>query len=179
MQKYLNVFFFVLMTITSGCSHFRHSEPEKEYVSNISYDKIVVVVPFNDYIHQIEVARKIEMALVNYGFNVKSYQAGVVKDVEKRSGAGIANATTQGKNSSTDASVALGEAVTIERFKEYETTILADIRFEVLASNNEITLKVVRHKDSSVIGVATFGEGSFDDLQDFLLQKNLIAEKIR
>ena len=57
----------------------------EKYIPKIGDNKTVMVIPFNDYGSQIEAARKVEMELVNYGFNVKSYKV-AVKDIEVRSG---------------------------------------------------------------------------------------------
>lgn len=147
------------------------------YSANIEEGQTVIVIPFNKYLHQIEAANKVEMALVNYGFAVKSYQP-EIKQVEEHTGAAVTGSRTQ---SNLDASGAIGAGankLTIERYFSYENNS-ADLVFEVLTSGSNMTIKVVRTRDKTVIGVTNFYRSSFNStLRKFLLEKNLIVEKV-
>ncbi len=137
-----------------------------------------MVIPFNDYIDQIDVARRVEMLMVIYGFNVKSYQVDY-KEIEKRTDAGISGSSTKGRPDGTDSLGADAKEVTIERYKAYQP-VDVDLVFEVMSSGGWITVKIVQTKDKMVFGVLKAYESNIEsEIERFLLQKNLIVEKAK
>ncbi|MCG3206183.1 MAG: hypothetical protein KCHDKBKB_02912 [Elusimicrobia bacterium] len=175
----MKLFLMLVMFNLIGCAQLNklvQSPPPKAYISNIPKDQTMVVIPFNDYINQIEVARKVEMILVNYGFSVRSLPSDF-KEIEKRTDSGISGSSAKGQVGRTEEIGAEAKETTIERYRAY-SPVDVQIIFEVLLSEGWITVKVVRAKDRAVIGVSKAYESNLEsELEDFLLKNKLIIEK--
>lgn len=170
MKNYFNLFCIVnLFIFLAGCTtlnRIMYPVPPATYTSNISYEKTILVIPFNHYSNQIEAAGKVEMALTNYGFNVKSYITSS-KNIEKTTGEGNSSSVGQERQNA----IRVTESY---RLQEVPDT---DLVFEALLSSGRITVKVIDKKNQSLIGVSSFSQYSVDTIfRDFLLNKNLIKK---
>src|SRR5512143_3920063 len=61
--------------------------PEPKYVASVNDDAKFTVIPFNDYMNQIEFAADVESVLLKAGLNLVAVPRGTII-VEKRKGAG-------------------------------------------------------------------------------------------
>lgn len=170
----------LLTSLIAGCNNTINRGPgfsyQTAYIPSIEKDKTIMVLPFNDYLPQIDAARKVEMVLVKNGFNVKSYQRNS-KEVEIRSGAGIEGLDERTTSNNKNIIGAKQNEITIEKYIAHEK-VDADIYCEVLFNQkmNDVTVKVVESGNKKILGIASFSIFSSDyQLKKFLIDTNLLV----
>lgn len=179
MSKQIQSIIAVSVISLAGCSNlFLPSQPQPEftYASSLNKSETVMVKPFNDYLHQIEIARKLEMVLIGFNFNVISYER-EVKEVEKRTGTGKSGTMMKGDVNEVGAIGAESNQITIERYRSFEGANV-DYIFDVMVSRTGGIVKVVKVKEGAVVAVCDFDDYSLEyDIRKCLLAKHMMVEK--
>ena len=147
----------LVISLSAGCETLKEwnklgpEQPKYKYVSAIKDDVSFVVLPFNDYIDQLEFAAQIESFLLQMGLSVVAPPRGT-KIIEERKGAGV----TQDSGASNLASPSLqreeSQALRIERYAVTQET-KADYIIETMYKGYSGTVKFTRKNDSKIIGV--------------------------
>lgn len=178
MRKILSII-TVSAILLAGCSNLyipQQPQPEFTYASSLSKSETVTVKPFNDYLQQIEIARKLEMVLIGFNFNVVSYER-EVKEVEKRTGTGKSGTMMKGDTNEVGAIGAESNQITIERYRSFEGANV-DYIFDVMVSRSGGIVKVVKVKEGSVVAVCDFDDYSLEyDIRECLLAKHMIDKR--
>jgi hypothetical protein len=177
MRKVIQTIILFSIVSLTGCNNLiLPSQPDTFFTSNLSKGETVMVKPFNDYFGQIEAARNLELVLIGFNFNVKSYEI-AVKEVEKRTGSGKTGTLIRGGEREVGAIGGESNEVTIERYRSFDG-INADYIFDVMISHQEGIAKVVKVKEGTVVAVCNFDDFSLKhDIRECLLAKHMLIEK--
>ncbi|SCY05440.1 hypothetical protein [Desulfoluna spongiiphila] len=139
-----------LLILLSGCGmikEWRKPEPPKptyKYIPSVGDSVRFVVLPFNNYINQLEFAAKVENLLLDAGLNLVAPPRGT-KTVEERKGAGFPRSAASGKAMKT---------VRIERYIVSDA-VDAEYMVETMLKDSYGTIKFTRLSDHKIMGVIT------------------------
>ena len=139
-----------LLVMLSGCGmikSWRTPEPPKpvyKYIPSVGDNVRFVVMPFNNYINQLEFAAKVESHLLGAGLNLVAPPRGT-KTVEERKGAGFPRTGLDRKEMKT---------VRIERYIVSDA-VDAEYLVETMLKDSHGTVKFTRLSDHKIMGVLT------------------------
>ena len=146
-----------LVFLLSSCStmkrlnRFGAPETTYKYVPVVEENVRFVVLPFNNYITQLEFAAKIENILLEAGLNLLAPPRGT-KTIEERTGAGVSQRRVAGASSSSGRNNL--KTVRIERYIASET-IDAEYIVETMLKDSYGTIKFTRLRDHKIMSVIT------------------------
>lgn len=150
-------FFSLALVLLVGCETLKEwnklgpEQPKYKYVPATKDDVSFVVLPFNDYLDQLEFAAQVESFLLQMGLSVVATPRGT-KIIEERKGAGV----TQDSGVSNLASPSMqreeSQALRIERYAVTQET-KADYIIETMYTGHYGTIKFTRKNDSKIIAV--------------------------
>ena len=121
-----------------------------------------VVLPFNNYIDQIELASKVEGIMTQVGLNIVSSPRGL-KEVEVRKGAGIAQDSNGNDLADRTIQREESQSIRIEKYMTAAEEAKADYIVETLWSKYMCTIKFIRKSDHKVISVFTEYDSRLED----------------
>jgi len=149
------VLLVALLMDLSGCETLKRLNqigPElPKYTPAVSDSTTFVILPFNDYLDQLEFAANVERAMIQSGLNVIAPPRGI-KEVEERKGAGLAQTSGSPRLSDTGSELAESQSLRIERYKVIEDS-KADYFIETMRTGSDGTIKFTRKNDRKVISV--------------------------
>jgi len=168
-----------------GCAIFNDysligSDSSKDkYIPAVPDNIRFVVVPFNDYLPQIQFAADVENFLIQVGLNVVAAPRGI-KLVEERKGAGVTQDTDTSNLSSSSIQREETKAQRIEKYAIAQEA-KADYIIETMLNDSDDsgTIKITRKNDSKIIGVfSTYRSGySFNaEMTDQFVKMGFIAK---
>ncbi|MCX6224493.1 MAG: hypothetical protein NTV01_07035 [Bacteroidia bacterium] len=149
---FIITFAILLLTGCSILNRLKNTPPDKKYVSTQNNCKFVVL-PFNNYLSQIEFASKVENALLQFGFKVVQ-RPGVNKEVEERVGTGLSGGQAESNRNNIVNKQAELQSLTISKYKVLEE-IDADYIVDSMLSDLNGTIRVLRKADRNIVGVVT------------------------
>ena len=152
---YLKIVFLVsVLLFLSSCTTLQKlnqiGPAQPQYTVIIDESERFVVLPFNNYIKQIEFASKIEGILIDAGLNLVAAPQGT-KVVEERKGGGFSSIT----NNSNGEEIAEGKRADIVRIEKYivPTAIDAEYIVNTMLKNSYGTIKFTRLSDNKIMGI--------------------------
>lgn len=175
------VFLLSVLLFLSSCTTLQKlnqigsPQPQYKYTVIIDESERFVVLPFNNYIKQIEFASKIEGILIDAGLNLVAAPQGT-KVVEERKGGGFSSITNN-LNSSNSEEIAEGKRADIVRIEKYivSTAIDAEYIVDTMLKNSYGTIKFTRLSDNKIMSVTTIT--GYKSTFEKGIMKKLIAMK--
>lgn len=168
------IFLLLFLTFLGGCATLKEwnqlgpEPPKYKYVPAVSDKVSFVVIPFNDYIDQLEFAAKVESFLLQNGLSLVAAPRGT-KLVEERTGAGFAQDSGASNLSSNSIQREESQALRIERYKIVEET-KADYIVETMLTGDRGTIKFTRKNDDKIIGVFSVYNSDYSMKEEMLRQ---------
>ncbi len=137
--------------------------PEPKYVASVNDDAKFTVIPFNDYMNQIEFAAYVESVLLKAGLNLVAAPRGT-KMVEKRKGAGVVHDSDASSESNARVQREEIQATSVEKYIT-NGEINTDYIVETMLIRYKGTVKFTRIKDAKIMGVFTVSADDSDHLR--------------